>query len=362
MADPIRIDVTTASRPYTVWVGSGILSQLSRLLDDAGVGARRFAISSPPVWKHWGNAVREALPAVEPMPVPDGERNKTLTQVAEIYDALFRAGADRSSAILSVGGGVISDMAGFTAATYMRGIGLAHVPTTLLAQVDAALGGEVGVNLPGGRNLVGSFYQPWVVVSDPQVLSTLPRREFRAGLYEIIKYGVACSRSLFDAVVKDLSALSRRNPDILAPVIAQCCRIKADMVSRDERDTGPREALNCGHATGRALEAVTKYQRFLHGEAVAYGLMVASELSVARGLLSPASRDEANAVIAKLGPLPSVSDLYSRALVEQMRRDKKAGDNQVRFVLPTDIGATVTLDDISDQEVTAALRVCGIVN
>jgi 3-dehydroquinate synthase len=360
MADPIRIDVTTASRPYTVWVGSGILRQLSTLLDEAGVGARRFAVSSPPVWKHWGTAVRESLPAIEPVPVPDGERDKTLSQVAEIYDALCRAGADRSSAILSVGGGVISDMAGFAAATYMRGISLAHVPTTLLAQVDAAIGGKVGVNLPGGKNLVGSFYQPWVVVSDPQVLSTLPRREFRAGLYEVIKYGVACSRSLFDAVVRHLSALSRRNPDTLTPIIADCCRIKAEVVGRDERDNGPREVLNCGHTTGHAMEAVTRYQRFLHGEAVAYGLMVAADVSVARGLLSPAGRDEVNAVIAKLGPLPSVSDLYSRALIEQMRRDKKARDNRVRFVLPTDIGAAMTVDDVSDEELTTALRNSGV--
>jgi 3-dehydroquinate synthase len=207
---------------------------------------------------------------------------------------------------------------------------------------------------------VGSFYQPWVVISDPQVLSTLPRREFRAGLYEVIKYGVACSRSLFDTVVRDLSALSRRNPDTLTPVIADCCRIKADVVSRDEREAGPREALNCGHTAGHALEAATNYQRFLHGEAVAYGLMVASELSVARGLLSPASRDEINTVIAKLGPLPSVSDLFGRALIELMRHDKKVRNDRIRYVLPTDIGSTVTLDDLSDEELMTALRTCGI--
>jgi 3-dehydroquinate synthase len=173
---------------------------------------------------------------------------------------------------------------------------------------------------------------------------------------------VACSRSLFDAVARDLPLLSRRDPDALTPVIAGCCRIKADVVSRDERESGPREVLNCGHTAGHALEAVTRYQRFLHGEAVAYGLIVAADLSVARGLLSPACRGEINALVAKLGPLPPVSDLFSQPLIEQMRKDKKVRDNRIRYVLPTDIGATVTVDDISDEELTTALLKCGIIN
>ena len=159
------------------------------------------------------------------------------------------------------------------------------MPTTLLAQVDASVGGKVGVNLPGGKNLVGAFYQPWLVVIDPLVLLTLPRREFRAGLYEVIKYGMACSRALFDDPARDLSAVSRRTPEALTPVIAECCRIKADIVTRDERETGLREVLNFGHTAGHALESVTRYQRFLHGEAVAYGMMVATEIAASRGLL-----------------------------------------------------------------------------
>ncbi len=362
MGDPIRIDVATPSRPYTIWVGDAVLRRLPGLMDEAGLNGRAFAISTPPVWKHWGAALREVLPNIEPIPVPDGERFKTLAQVAEIYDALFRAGADRQATIVTLGGGVIGDMGGFAAASYLRGLRLVHVPTTLLAQVDSSIGGKVGVNLPGGKNLVGAFYQPWLVVTDPSVLTTLPRREYRAGLYEVIKYGMACSRSLFDTLLSDLSKVSRRSPDALAPVIAECCRIKADIVTRDERESGLREVLNFGHTAGHALESVTRYQRFLHGEAVAYGMLVAGEVAASRGLLAATAHAELNAMIAKLGPLPTVSDLFARAIVESMRSDKKAREGRIRMILPTDVGATVTLDDVTDDELKKALASCGVGN
>lgn len=355
MGDPIRIDVATPSRTYAVWVGSRVLRQLSSILDQAGLGPRRFVVSTPPVWKHWGGSLREAMPDVDPIPVPDGERFKTIAHVSEVYDALVRANADRQSAVVTLGGGVIGDLAGFAAATFMRGIGLAHVPTTLLAQVDASIGGKVAVNLPGGKNLVGAFYQPWVVAIDPEVLSTLPRREFRSGLYEVIKYGMACSRDLFDVIVKDLSAISRRTPEALTPVIASCCRIKAGVVALDERDTGPREVLNFGHTAGHALESVTRYQRFLHGEAVAYGMMIAADVAASRSILSPANQAALTGLITKLGPLPTVSDIFTRPLLEQMRHDKKVRDGRIRMVLPTDVGTTVTVDDVTDAELREAL-------
>lgn len=360
MLQPIRIEVAAPSRPYTVWVGPGMRRRLADLLDGAGLGPRRFAVSTPPAWKHWGAAVCESLPGVEPLSVPDGERFKTLPQTAAIYDALFRAGADRQSAVVTVGGGVIGDMGGFAAATYLRGIGLAHVPTTLLAQVDAAIGGKVGVNLPGGKNLVGAFYQPWVVVIDPDVLSTLPRREFRAGLYEVIKYGMACDREVFDALTRDLSPISRRDPAALAPMIARCVRIKAAIVSRDEREAGAREVLNFGHTAGHALEAVTRYRRFRHGEAVGYGMLVAADLAAGRGLLDARGQRALAALVAKLGPLPAVSDIAPAAVVEHMRRDKKARQDRIRFILPTEIGATVTVDDVTDTELERSLRRIGI--
>lgn len=360
MPEAVRIEVAAPSRPHAVWVGSGLLRQLAARLDEAGLGRRRFVVSTPPAWKHWGESVTQSLPGAEAVSAPDGERYKTLVQAAAIYDALFRAGADRHSAVVTVGGGVIGDMAGFAAATYLRGIGLAHVPTTLLAQVDASVGGKVGVNLPGGKNLVGAFYQPWVVVIDPETLTTLPRREYRAGLYEVIKYGMACDRQVFDRLVSDLTPIQRRDPRALAPMIASCVRIKAGVVARDEREAGAREVLNFGHTAGHALEAVTRYRRFRHGEAVGYGMLVAAELAVGRSQLDPGRQAELAALIARLGPLPVVSDLEPATVVDHMRRDKKARGDRIRFILPTDIGTTVTVDDVGEAELMRSLRRCGI--
>ncbi len=190
-----------------------------------------------------------------------------------------------------VGGGVLGDVSGFAAATYLRGIDIVHVPTTLLAQVDSAIGGKVGVNHPLGKNLIGAFHQPRLVVIDPLLVATLPRREFRAGLYEVVKYGMTSSRSLFDRVGRSVKDLFKRDPDALQPVIAESCAIKADVVARDERESGPRRVLNFGHTAGHAIEAITRYKRFRHGEAVGYGMLVAAEVGVGRGRLAASDRD-----------------------------------------------------------------------
>ena len=359
MSSPIRIDVATPSRSYPVLVGAGLLPQLRRALDEAGCGTRRFLVSNQTVWRFWGDAVREALPDAEAVMVPDGERFKILPTVARIYDTLQRAGADRSAVLITVGGGVVGDMGGFAAATYMRGITLVHVPTTLLAQVDASVGGKVGVNLPGGKNLVGAFHQPALVLTDPDVLQTLPRREFRAGIYEVIKYGVACSRDLFVRLQGGLGPISRRDAATLTPVIAACCRIKAEIVGSDEREAGPRRLLNFGHTAGHALETLTRYRRFLHGEAVAYGMLVAGELALARGLMRADDRDAVASLIAQLGPLPPLGDLAAPAIVEQMRRDKKVLDGRLHMVLPGAIGTASIVDDVTDDELMRALTDVG---
>jgi 3-dehydroquinate synthase len=251
-------------------------------------------------------------------------------------------------------------MGGFAAATYMRGIRLAHVPTTLLAQVDAAIGGKVGVNLPGGKNLVGAFYQPSVVVVDPVVLSTLPRREFRAGLYEVLKYGVACDGGFFEQVTRDLGPLTRRDAAALTPVIAACCRLKGAIVAADERETGVRRVLNLGHTVGHALEAATRYRRMLHGESVAYGMLAACGIAAARGALAAADRDTIAGAIAQLGPLPPVNDLSATAQLEFMQRDKKVHGGRLHFVLPTAIGASRIVTDVSEAELLGALRDLGL--
>src|SRR6058998_2632730 len=217
--DSVRLDVATPSRSYPVTIADGALDRLTQLLDDLRLPSRRFVVSSPPVWRfHGAQFQRAANLADEPILVPDGERFKQLPTVARIYDALVRFNADRASTLITFGGGVIGDMAGFAAATYLRGIALVHVPTTLLAQVDSAIGGKVGVNHPLGKNLIGSFYQPHTVVIDPMVLTTLPRREFRAGLYEIIKYGMTSSAALFDRVNRERTAIFARDAAALTPI------------------------------------------------------------------------------------------------------------------------------------------------
>jgi 3-dehydroquinate synthase len=356
----IRIEIAAPSRSYPVVVGAGTLEDICAALDEADFGPTRFVVSSPTVWGFWGDRFHDALPGASPAIVPDGERHKTLGGVSRIYDALLKGGADRAAALITFGGGVIGDMGGFAAATYMRGIRLAHVPTTLLGQVDAAIGGKVGVNLPGGKNLVGAFYQPSVVVIDPNLLSTLPRREFRAGLYEIVKYGVACDSVLFDRVSRDLGPLTKRDAAALTPVIAACCRIKGAVVAADEREAGARRVLNFGHTVGHALEAGTKYRRLLHGEAVAYGMLAACAIAAARGALAAADRDTIAAAIAQLGPLPPVNDLSASAQLEFMQHDKKVHNGRLHFVLPTGIGSSQIVTDVSELELLGALRDLGL--
>ena len=359
VATLLAIDVATPSRTYTVTIGDGAIDGIARLLERAHAPARRFVVSSPLVWRLHGPQLARAIGGVEPILVPDGQRFKQLPTVARIYDALVRANADRATTIVTFGGGVIGDMAGFAAASYLRGVALVHVPTTLLAQVDSAIGGKVGVNHPQGKNLIGAFHQPHAVVVDPLVLGTLPRREFRAGLYEVIKYGMTSSAPLFDRIARDRKAIFARAAEALTPIIADSCRIKADVVARDEREAGLRRILNFGHTAGHAIEAVTRYRRFRHGEAIGYGMLVAAELARARGALADADRKALADLIASLGPLPPIADLASAHILEAMQHDKKVVAGRLHFVLPTAIGATTIVDDVTEKELRAALKVLG---
>jgi 3-dehydroquinate synthase len=357
--DPVRIDVATPSRAYAVTIGDGLLDRVGDMLDALGAPARRFIVSSPLVWRLHGPQLARAAGAAEPILVPDGERSKQLATVSRIYDALVRASAERSATIITFGGGVIGDMAGFAAASYLRGIALVHVPTTLLAQVDSAIGGKVGVNHALGKNLIGAFYQPRAVIIDPLVLGTLPRREFRAGLYEVIKYGMTSSAPLFERVARDRKAIFARAIESLMPIIAESCRIKSDIVAVDEREAGPRRILNFGHTAGHALEAITRFRRFRHGEAVGYGMLVAAALAQARGALADRDRQALADLIASLGPLPPITDLSASAIIEAMQHDKKIVAGRLHFVLPTGIGVTAIVDDVTESELNAALRQTG---
>ena len=350
----VQIDVRAASGSYPIHIGAGATNALPAILDRAALPERRFIVSNPTVWRLHGSCVR-GVGREEPILIPDGERFKNLSTIGRIYDGLIRAGADRATTIVALGGGVVGDIAGFAAATYLRGVPLVQVPTTLLAQVDSAIGGKVGVNHPMGKNLIGAFHQPAAVVVDLDVLATLPRREFRSGLYEVIKYGMIASRPLFDRIRDGLQALLARDHAALLPVVSESCRIKAAVVAEDEREAGPRRALNFGHTVGHALEAVTRYRRFRHGEAIAYGMLAAAELAAARGALTKDERDALLELIMQMGPLPPVSDLPPSEIVEAIGRDKKVIAGRLHFVLPTTIGATVTVKDVTTEELTAAI-------
>jgi 3-dehydroquinate synthase len=359
VVDPIRVDVRTASARYSVRIAAGAAATLAGLLDDIGAPRRRVIVSTAPVWQLHSDAVA-GVTAEDPILLPDGERYKNVKTVMRIYDALIRVSADRAICLIAIGGGVVGDVTGFAAATYLRGVPIVQVPTTLLAQVDSAIGGKTGVNHPLGKNLIGSYHQPLAVLVDPLLLTTLPRREFRAGLYEAIKYGMIASRPLFDRIAQDLQKLFTRDAGALVPMIADCCRIKADVVSQDERESGPRRALNFGHTAGHALEAVTKYRRFRHGEAVAYGMLAAAELGVTRRTLASADRDALAALITQTGPLPPIGDLSASELVSAIGRDKKVVAGKLHFVLPTSIGSTKVVTDVTTEELAQALTAIGI--
>jgi 3-dehydroquinate synthase len=357
---PIQIEVTSSAGPYPVVIGADLLGSLGQLLDQHTLGPRRVIVASTVAWELHHAAFRRLAPRRDAILVPDGERFKTVSTVGRVYEALIQREADRSTVVIAVGGGVVGDLVGFAAATYLRGVRLVHIPTTLLAQVDSAVGGKVGVNHALGKNLIGAFHPPRLVVSDVGVLTTLPRREFRAGLYEVIKYGVIASESLLGLVASSLPALFDREPTVLTTVVAESCRIKADVVSADERESGLRRVLNFGHTVGHALEAVTRYRRYRHGEAVAYGMLTALALGVNRGVTPRAAQQRVAELIAKLGPLPPIADLSAKEIVSAAARDKKIVNGTLHFVAASQIGQTTELTDVSEKELKAALQAVGV--
>ena len=357
-----RVTVAASSGPYPVIIGDGTIDALRTEMDAAKLGARRLLISSQRVWDFHGPRFRKSGADRTPILIEDGERYKNLNTVARLLDALVKANADRSTVIIAIGGGVIGDMVGFAAATYLRGVPVVHVPTTLLAQVDSAIGGKTGVNHPLGKNLIGAFHAPSLVVADPIVLETLQRREFRAGLYEVIKYGVIAEPSLLDRMRDTLPAIFARDGSAVAPLVAASCRIKADVVSADERESGLRRTLNFGHTVGHALEAVTKYKRFRHGEAIGYGMLAALAIGVTRGITPKSLGEEVDALIRQLGPLPQVADIPSKEVLAAITRDKKVVNGRLHFIAASDRGQTVELTDVNEKEIKAALKKMGLAN
>jgi 3-dehydroquinate synthase len=290
--------------------------------------------------------------------IDDRETAKNLSTVERACRDLVRAGADRRALIVAVGGGVVGDVAGFVAASYARGIGLIHVPTTVVAQVDSALGGKTGVNLPEGKNLVGAFYPPRAVVADPMFLSSLPPRDFRSGLYEVIKYGVIGDAPLFGFLEEKMEKVLRGERAALAFIIERSIAQKARVVSKDERESGLREILNFGHTFAHALESATGYRTYLHGEAVAWGMIAAARLAVELGMFSPQNEARVGKVISRVGPLPPWPSIPAEQLTSAMQADKKTRAGRLRFVLPERIGRVRCGVEAEEEMLLRGLREC----
>jgi len=326
---------------YQVYCSRGALGRAKSVLARLPEASGAFVISSPNVWRYWGRTVSKKVGGLRSNNIllfDDTERAKNLETVELLCRTLTDAGADRRSVIVAVGGGVVGDVAGFTAASYLRGVRLVQIPTTLVAQVDSSVGGKTGVNLPEGKNLVGAFYAPDAVIADMETLGTLPHREYRSGLYEVIKYGAIADAGLFTFLERNMLALLRRDPGALEFVIHRCIRIKAHIVERDERESGLRGILNYGHTFGHALETATGYRRFLHGEAIAWGMHMATVLGAATSRIGEPQAARIIRLVASVGPLPSVGKIPAAQLRQLMAGDKKTRSGEVRWVLLRQIG------------------------
>jgi len=366
---PKIIPVPLAAQPYPIVIGAGALAGLGEELGQLGFGAgcKVLLVSNPEVERHYGAICRGSLKAagfvVESLAIEAGEDQKTPATVALIHDAAFAHRLERGSLMVALGGGVVGDMVGFAAATWLRGIAVVQMPTTLLAMVDAAIGGKTGVNHRGGKNLIGAFHQPKLVLVDPAVLATLPERDFRAGMAEVIKYGVIGDPPLF----ADLEEAARRDPEaglasreavgaaLLQKLLERSAAAKARVVAADEREGGLRAILNYGHTLGHVVETLSGYGTYLHGEAVGLGMLAAGEIALALSLWGETERDRQRALIAAAG-LPLLwPSLDTDAVLRCIQADKKVREGRVRFVLPTGIGAVEIRDDVTPATILQAL-------
>jgi 3-dehydroquinate synthase len=355
----LEVAVELGERRYTVSVGHGLARRLPEVL--AGVRGRRTVVAaSRRVLSLHGRTLERplrALGAVATVALPDGERFKTTATLATIHDALVEARLGRDGLVVALGGGVVGDVAGFAAATYMRGVDWVGVPTTLLSMVDSSVGGKTGVNHPRGKNLIGAFHQPRAVVIDPSFLDTLPPRELRSGAYEVLKCAVLADEALLDTIERAPAGVRGWDAPSLEQAIATAVRVKADVVSGDEREGGQRRVLNLGHTIGHALESVTRYRRFAHGEAVGWGLVGAAAIARDRDLLDAAAFQRIAEAVDHVGPRPPVADLDAGDVLDAISHDKKARAGRVPFVLPVAVGRVQIHDDIEPAEVRRALRV-----
>jgi 3-dehydroquinate synthase len=358
----IRVETTSAK--YDVFAGSGLLQELAprieramgRLLRHGGQARRVFVVTSPEIWALWS---KKFLRSFDEAPVtlflPPGEQHKTVKSVERLLREMVKAGGDRGSLLIAFGGGIVGDVGGFVAATFMRGIDYVQVPTTFLAQVDSSVGGKVGVNLPEGKNLVGNFHQPRAVFADIGVLGTLPDRELRAGLMESVKAGFIRDRALVRFMEEHADEILAREPKALERVIAASIRMKADVVRKDEREGGLRMILNLGHTVGHALEQATRYKAMLHGEAVAWGMVAALAVARRRGTITGGQMERMEKLIYRYGPWPKLKVTAAKVMAAT-GRDKKNVGGVRRFVLPVGIGDAGVVEDVTPAELEAGVK------
>ena len=356
-----KIPISLGESSYDIVVGYRITSELGEAAREVGLGSKQMIISSDAVWSLYGKMVYASLASsgfnVTSTNVNDDEEAKSLETVSTIYDRLLDNEFDRTSSIIALGGGVVGDITGFAAATYMRGIRYAQVPTTLLAQVDSSLGGKTGVNHAKAKNLIGVFCQPALVWIDVATLQTLPEREFRSGLAEVIKYAIITDRGLFSTLSEVVPLLSSTSLETLIDIVSRCCSIKARVVQEDEKETGVRSILNYGHTIGHAIETITNYSHYTHGEAIAVGMTAAAKISHKIGTCDQETM-ELQENLLRSARLPTSIDLpiNPRTIVDQLSSDKKKLDGKVRWVLPRTIGDVFLTDDVPARTVLEVLR------
>jgi 3-dehydroquinate synthase len=347
-------------RAYEVHIENGLLARAGELLGPVlKPESRLFVLTVPPVRRKWGKILTSSLAqagfATHLLTIPEGEQHKRLKTVESLTEQLSRLGADRHAVILAFGGGMTGDVGGLVASLYMRGIDFVQIPTTVLAQVDASIGGKTGVNLLAGKNLVGTFHQPLVVLIDPSVLSSLPAREYRAGLFESLKAGIIGDAELFEKFENKRDSILQREASTVERIIAASVKLKAEVVSADEREYGMRRVLNLGHTIGHALEAETNYKGLLHGEAVAWGMIAVARIARALDRLDVATTERISGAILGFGKLPKL-EVRSRNVLKRLRSDKKTRNGRVHFVLPVAVGQVEIVSDIPEETVLSAIE------
>lgn len=355
-----QVTIHVPPRPYQALIENGLLTRsgsvLSELLPQA---SRIFVVTVPPVRKRWGSKLISSLKSAgfspQVIPMPDGEPTKRLATVEALADKLARLGADRKAVVVALGGGIVGDVGGLLASLYMRGIELVQIPTTVLAQVDASIGGKTAVNLVEGKNLLGTYHHPRVVLIDPTVTKTLPEREFRAGLYEALKCGIIGNVELFLRFEQNRAKILKRDPVELEWLIAQSVKLKAEVVSADEREGGLRRVLNLGHTIGHALEAETGYRRLLHGEAVAWGMIAANNIALSVGRTDSVTAGRIADAVLSLGRLPEVN-VSPKKILGRLQSDKKTQNGVVHFILPREIGKVEVASDVPGSAVINAVE------